>query len=243
MLNNIILAIIQAATEFLPISSSGHLALISNLVAHQNLFYFTVLHMASLIAVIIFTRKELICLLRLDKNYRQLWIHLVIATIPAILCGIFLKHVIEKAFSSFICLGIAFIFTGIVLFTTKFKRPKASLNIRNSVIIGIFQALALFPGVSRSGMTISAALLLGMDAEKAARFSFLLFIPLCLGAFVSELGRFYINLQVIIPFLVCFIFSLLFLNILLIIAKKGKFWMFSAYCILAGILSLVLQFR
>ncbi len=283
MLNKILLAAIQAATEFLPISSSGHLALVSNLISQPDLFFFTVLHLSSLIAVIIFTRKEIGCLLSFNRQYRKMWLYLAVATAPAALFGFFFRGKIEETFSSFLFIGIAFIFTGIILFLTKFQENRfaitsipwrggfplrfsvvrkvflyfpipsktySNLNIKNSLVIGLFQILALFPGVSRSGMTISSALSLGIDREKAIKFSFLLFIPLCLGAFVLEMreellemGNFFcFDLSLIISFFVCLILSLSFLNLLLFIVKKRKFWAFSIYCFVIGFVSLSLYF-
>ncbi len=242
MKNEVLLAVIQAATEFLPISSSGHLALLSNLIDEPNLFLITTLHMASLIAVLIFTRKEIISLIKFEKPYRRLWLYLIIATIPAALFGLFFKNLIEQAFSSFLFLGLAFIFTGSILLTTKLKKPKSKLNSKKALTIGLFQTLALFPGISRSGMTISSSLLMGMTKEKAAKFSFLLFIPLSLGAILTEVGEFYISTSLIIAFILCTILSILFLNILLIIIKKEKFWLFSFYCFAIGIISLILHF-
>ena len=187
MLNEIILAIVQAITEFLPISSSGHLALISNLISSPDLFFFTALHLASLLAVVIFTRSEIKNLITFDRKYRKLWLYLIIATIPAGIVGLLFSDIIEKTLSSFLFLGIAFIFTGIILFLTRVAYPHSNLNWKNSLLTGVFQALAVFPGISRSGMTISSAMISGIDREKAARFSFLLFIPLALGAFILEL--------------------------------------------------------
>lgn len=243
MLNRILLAIIQASTEFLPISSSGHLALVSNLISQPDLFFFIVLHVASLVAVMIFTRKEIGQLLSFNKQYRIMWLYLIIATIPAALCGFFFKDVIEKTFSSFLAIGIAFIFTGLILFLTKFSKIYSNLNIKSSLIIGLLQILALFPGVSRSGMTISSALFLGIDREKAIKFSFLLFIPLTLGALILERGEgLYFDLSLVVSFFVCLILSLAFLNLLLFIVKKGDFWVFSTYCFIIGLISLLLHF-
>jgi len=240
MVSKIFLAIVQAATEFLPVSSSGHLALFSNIISEPDLYFISVLHAASLIAVIIFTRKELWSLISFKKPYRRMWLYLILATIPALLSGFLFRDVIERMFSSVTFLGIAFIFTGFILFITKFTRTRNALNSTNSLVIGLFQALALFPGVSRSGMTISSALFLGIEREKAAKFSFLLFIPLSLGALVlSAKDKLYIDAALIISFVTCAIFSLIFLNLLYIIVKKGKFWMFSFYCFAAGIASLL----
>ncbi|MCD5390836.1 undecaprenyl-diphosphate phosphatase [candidate division NPL-UPA2 bacterium] len=245
MLDRILLAIIQAATEFLPISSSGHLALASNLISKSqpDLFFFTVLHVSSLIAAIIFTRKEIGYLLSFNKQYKKMWLYLIVATIPAVLFGFFFIEKIEEAFSSLLFIGLAFIFTGIILFFTRFSKTYSKLNIKNSLIIGLFQILALFPGVSRSGITISSALFLGIDKEKATKFSFLLFIPLSLGAFILEMGgECYFSLSLVVSFFVCLILSLVFLNLLLFIAKKGKFWVFSMYCFVIGMISLFLYF-
>lgn len=242
MLNEIILALIQSITEFLPVSSSGHLALISNIADKPDLFFFTALHLASLLAVLIFTRKEIANLLSFRKEYRKLWIYLIIATIPAALFGYLFQSLIESAFSSLLFLGTAFIFTGLVLFLTKFTKIRSKFNWKNSLFIGVMQTLALFPGVSRSGMTISAGLLSGIEREKAARFSFLLFIPLSLGAFLLEFKDAYINLSLVISFIICATLSLVFLNLLVRIIKREYFWVFSFYCWLIGLISLLLYF-
>ncbi len=242
MINEILLAFIQAITEFLPISSSGHLAFLSNIISEPNLFFFTVLHLASLIAVLIFTRKEIKNLLSFDKKYRRQGIYLIIATIPAVIFGLFFENLIEKSFSSFLFLGIAFLFTGFILFLTKFSSVSSKLNYKNSLFIGLMQALALFPGVSRSGMTISAGLFSGIEKEKAAKFSFLLFIPLALGAFILELNEFYFNWSLLISFIICLVFSLIFLNLLLLIIKKNMFWLFSIYCFILSAISFKIYF-
>ena len=220
MLKDIFLAIIQASTEFLPISSSGHLALFSNFLSQPNLYFFTVLHLSSLLAILIFTRREIATLLTFDKKYRKMWLYVIIGSIPAALFGFLYEDVIERTLSSFLYLGIAFIFTGVVLFLTKFAKARSELNGKNAFLVGLFQVLALFPGVSRSGITISSALFLGIDKEKAVKFSFLLFIPLSLGAFILELKKFYFNASLLISFIVCFILSLVFVNIIFIIVKN-----------------------
>lgn len=243
MANEILLAIIQAVTEFLPVSSSGHLALVSNFLGELNLFLITILHLASLFSVLIFTRKEIVHLLTFNKSARKLWLYLIIATIPAVIFALIFRQFIETAFSSYIALGIAFLFTGFVVLSTKFAARKSKLNPKNSLIIGLFQMLALFPGVSRSGMTISSSLLSGIDKEKAAKFSFLLFIPLSIGAVILEFGNAYLSLNLAIAFVLCFLLSLLFLNLILIIIKKGYFWLFSIYCFIIGMIALILHFH
>ena len=125
---------------------------------------------------------------------------------------------------------------------TKFAHRIDKLNYTNSLIIGLFQILALFPGVSRSGMTISSALFAGIEREKAAKFSFLLFIPLAIGAFILESGEAYFSLGLAIAFVLSFILSLIFLNALYYVIKRDKFWIFSVYCFVIGIITIILHF-
>jgi len=241
MSNEIIYAIIQAATEFLPISSSGHIALLGNLLDKPNLFLITTLHIASLFAVLIYTRKEILYLLTFKKETFKLWAFLIIATIPATLVGFFLKDIIESSLNSPTTIGISFLLTGTIILSTRFAKHNSKLNYKKSFFIGLFQALALFPGISRSGMTISASLFSGMNREKAAKFSFLLFIPLAIGAFILELGEAYYSNTLVIAFLICFTLSLAFLYLLTYIIKKDKFWIFSIYCFAIGIIILSLE--
>jgi len=237
------MAVIQAATEFLPVSSSGHLALFGNLVSAPNLFFITFLHIASLLAVLIFVRKELLFLLKFNKESNKFLLYLILATIPAAVVGYFFNDYIESVFSSYLFLAMAFFFTGCILLLTKIKVNPGKLGWKNSVLIGLFQALALFPGVSRSGMTISIASLSGIERKKAAKFSFLLFIPLSIGAIILSFGEAYVSLSLIVAFIICFVLSLVFLNLLYLVIRKGNFWMFSFYCFLISIISLVLYFR
>ena len=247
MIIELILAVIQAATEFLPVSSSGHLALFSILFSEPDLFFIVLLHIASMIAVFIFVRKEIARLFVFDKEAIKLWLFIIIATIPGAFAGYFLKDRIEMAFNSVLFLGLAFLFTGTIILLTKIPRQKKILSLKSSVLIGLFQAIALFPGVSRSGMTVSGGLFSGLEKEKAAKFSFLLFIPLSIGALLLELLDFYkgeivLNIPIhtiVISLILCAVLSLLFLNLLMHFIKKDKFWMFSFYCYAIGLLCLV----
>lgn len=242
MFEEILLGLIQGASEFLPISSSGHLALISNLTGEPNFFLITTLHLASLIAVIIFTRKEILNLLKFEKEYKKWWLYLIIATTPAALLGFFFGDFIQKTFASYTFLGIGFLITGSVLLYTKFyEDSNKDFSKKNSFIVGLFQSLALFPGVSRSGMTISSGIFQGLDREKAIKFSFLLFIPLSIAAFLMEFNAGNINYNIIIAFFVCLVSSLFFLNLLTKIIKKDKFWMFGPYCLALGLIVLILS--
>jgi undecaprenyl-diphosphatase len=252
MLDEIIMSIIQAATEFLPVSSDGHLALYSNLFSEPSLFFITFLHIASLLAVLIFTRKEIKFLLSFRNNANKLWLYIIIATIPGALIGFLAKDLIEQAFSSLLVTGIGFLFTGTIILFTRIKKSKkeTEMTSKKVLFIGLMQSLALLPGVSRSGMTISTALFSGIEKEKAVKFSFLLFIPLVIGAFSLEMFDYYKNnfsvsipvTTLVISFVICFLLSLLFLNLLNYIINKDKFWMFSIYCYIIGIITLLLYF-
>jgi undecaprenyl-diphosphatase len=242
MLNEIALALIQAATEFLPVSSSGHLTLLSSLISKPDIFFFTILHLASLIAVVIFTRKEIVQLFTPSEKAKRLWVFLIVATIPAAAVGYFYSGLVESAFNSLMFVGFAFLFTGIVLISTRNAEKFAKLNAKNAFAIGVAQIAALFPGVSRSGMTISSGMFLGLDREEAARFSFLLMIPLVVGAVILESGEFYFSTSLLVAFFVCLFASLLFLNLLMKVIRSGKFWMFGIYCFVIGLVSLYLHY-
>jgi undecaprenyl-diphosphatase len=241
MQNEILLALIQAATEFLPVSSSGHLALFGNMFAKVDLFYFTILHMASVLAILIYTRKEIYQLITFNKKYKRMWIYIIIGILPAGLVGLFFNDFIEQAFSSLLLIGLAYLFTGFMLLITKrFQNTKGKLTKKRSLLIGLAQILALFPGISRSGTTISFGLFSGLKKEEAFKFSFLMAIPLILGATILEFKNAYFNISILVGFVVCLIFSLLFLSLLNQILKKNYFWMFGIYCIILGIITLIL---
>jgi len=245
MLNEIIYAIVQAAAGFFPISSSGHLSLISNFIDKPNLFLITLFHMASLIAVLIFLKNEIFNLLTFEKRYRKIWLYLIIGTIPALLFGFFFKGIIEKGLSSFLFIGIFFLFTSIIVFLTKFAKTGKNLNWKNSLLIGLMQALALFPGISRAGMTISTGFFAGVKKEESVKFSFLLFIPVMLGAFfleALEVQTFQLTFSIIFSFILCVVLSYFFFYLLFLIVRKNKFWIFSIYTFIIGILSLAIYF-
>ena len=200
-------------------------------------------------AVLIFTRKEISEILKFNKESWRLIKYLIIGIIPAGLVGLFLSDLIESTLTSYLLIGIFFFFTGIIVFSTKFIKPsKNKLSNKSAFSIGLMQALALLPGVSRSGMTISTAMFFGIEKEKAVKFSFLMFIPLALAAFIFETIKYSAEvmtipaLTLIVSFTVCFLFSLLFLNLLNYIVKKDKFWLFGIYCFLIGLVSLIIYF-
>jgi undecaprenyl-diphosphatase len=246
MINELILAFIQAATEFLPISSSGHLALFAKTFYEPDLSFFIFLHFASLLAVLIFTRKEIFKLLKFDKRSLGTIGFIVLATLPAIIFYLLFGSFIENTFKSYFYIGISYLLISLFLLSTKNFKGDKKVGWKDSLFVGIFQAFALFPGISRSGITISSARLMGVSKEEAFKFSFLIFIPLVLGAILKDIlfegSQIYFSTQFILPFIVTFIFSLFFLKILQRTLEKNNFWMFGFYCMFVGIVSLIMHY-
>ena len=250
---SIFLGIVQGLTEFLPVSSSGHLALFQYFfhITTPTIFFDTVLHLGTLIAVIFYLRKDIWKILTTlnERKTLRLVSLLVLATIPAVIAGVFLQNKMEQIFKSLGFVGLFFIITSIILSLTYFVK-RATKNLDNlswfdSLFIGIFQAIAILPGVSRSGSTISASLYRNLKREDAFRFSFLLSIPVILGAFLLQLkkqhfhlfnGDFTLNL---IGFLFAAVFGLLSLKIIERVLIKGKFYYFAVYCLVLGVLILI----
>jgi undecaprenyl-diphosphatase len=189
----IILGIVQGLTEFLPVSSSGHLVLMQKIfgVEEPGLFFDTMLHIGTLSAVFVVLWKDIWEILK--KIIQPLTLYIIIATIPAVIAALAFKDLIESAFESGQFLGICFLITSALLVTAEQlakravdKKSGENMNWIDALIIGVFQAIAIPPGISRSGATISGALSRKMDRDFAARFSFLLSIPAILGALILQ---------------------------------------------------------
>jgi len=200
----IILGMVQGITEFLPVSSSGHLVLLQKIfrIEEPALIFDTAVHGGTLIAVFIVLRRDIWNILR--RIFQPLTFYLVIATIPAVIAALLFKNRIEDAFSSGALLGFAFLITSVLLITSEILYRRAGsgfltklegaaparfqdeMNWIDAIAIGLLQAVAIIPGISRSGATISAALSRRLDRDFAARFSFLLSIPAILGALVLQ---------------------------------------------------------
>lgn len=268
-----IISLIQGITEFLPVSSSGHIAILKKLFGLEfNIFFDVVVHLGTLFAVLLFYRVEILQLvtglfrsesktLFSDKTLSRneifyLWGLFLVAILPAGFAGLFLSDYIDFLPSEapawyYFLIGTCFMVTALLLFfSSKIKRVKKfriyQSSFFNSLLVGVSQAFAILPGISRSGATISSAVIIGYEREDAARFSFLMSIPLIFAAFLLELKKvfdselvFHYNniILFIFAFFVSFVvgyFSLLFLIKLL---SKGKIWIFSIYLILPAFLS------
>jgi undecaprenyl-diphosphatase len=268
-LQSIILGIIQGLTEFLPVSSSAHLVLFPYWLGWQipatDAFIFNVLvQLGTLLAVIIYFWRDLVNIARSMINgiiKRQLfkeadarlgWL-VILATIPAGFAGLFLKDTVEAAFSSPIATALLLLVTaGMLLLAEKARkaaRQSTAPGWLDAIIIGIFQALSIFPGVSRSGSTITGGLLRGLDRTTAARFSFLMSIPIMTAAGgVAFLDMLIIpNLIGFLPvmaagFIAAAVVGLLSIKWLMGYIRSHSFLVFAVYCVLVSAFTLVLSF-
>jgi undecaprenyl-diphosphatase len=248
----VILAILQGLTEFLPVSSSGHLALGGLLlkIPQDDITFEVVVHLGTLMAVLAVYWKDILKLvtgvLRRERESLLLAGMLALGSVPAAAAGLLLQDRITAMFSDPMLVSLMLIFTGTVLFGTKFLKngTKDRPGIPGTLLVGISQALALIPGVSRSGMTISSGLLAGIRRDKAARFSFLLSIPAIAGAGVLKLSEASMAdtsyAVLVVGFAVSALTGYAALRMLLRFLKAGKFSIFSWYCWLVGLTGFIL---
>jgi undecaprenyl-diphosphatase len=262
---SIILGIVQGLTEFLPISSSGHLVIIPYLLKWdldpQLVFSFDVLvQMGTLVAVLIFYRVKLIEITQAfingivkrkpfgDNNSVLGW-YLLLATIPAVVVGLLVNGLVEKTFNSPLMVGFfLFVTAGLLILGEilgKHKKDLDQINNKDALWIGFSQVLSIFPGVSRSGATITGGLLCGLERKDAADFSFLMSIPVMIGAGVFSLanlletpGLFAYIPQLLIGFVVAGVVGYISIAWLLNFIKRQSFKWFALYCVVLGILVL-----
>jgi undecaprenyl-diphosphatase len=246
----IILGLIQGLTEFLPVSSSGHLVLAQHYLPGFQaapLPFDVILHVGTLFSLIIYffgdIRDIVVSFFRRDaadsaQNRRLGWL-IVIGTIPAGVVGLLFKDPIEALFSNWTIIPYMLIATAVLLFVGerwgRSKRELESLGVRDALIIGILQAVAIMPGISRSGSTISGGLMTGLKKEAATRFSFILSIPAVFGAFILSLGDFtQFDISFIVGAVVACLVGLLaiWLTFRFVVAKR--LWIFSLYLIIVG---------
>ena len=251
MLEAMLWGLVQGLTEFLPISSSGHLVLVPAFLGVEppDLATSAVLHLGTLAAVLIYYRKDLARMLhfRRDAEARHIVILLIIGTIPATI-GIVLERQLEVFQGSVTAVAIALLVTGVVLVVSGFIVRKArtleQATRTDAVLVGIAQATALLPGISRSGMTITASLARGLGAEQAARFSFLLAVPAIAGGGIIETvqlaGEGGIPSEVWVGVLVAAVSGYLAIAFLIRTLVRIGLRPFALYCFVVGTLALVL---
>jgi len=256
----VILGIIQGLTEFFPVSSSGHLVLFQNLfgLKEPQIFVDLMLHVGTILSLFVFLRREISGLvqgfwlfLRNPKKHRsdprvKTVFAIAVASFPTALLGFIFRDLFESLFASLRAVGLALIFTGFFLFLTKYASRRQKNHLIHPFIIGILQGVAIVPGFSRSGLTIGGAMFLGWEKEDAARFSFLLSIPAILGAAIFQIGKISAGSQpwaiILTGILVSAIFGYLALSLLVSVINRGKFFAFSFYCLLAGIVAIACSF-
>jgi undecaprenyl-diphosphatase len=257
LLEAIILGIVQGLTEFLPVSSSGHLELGKAIFGDVNtpeesLLFTIILHFATALSTLIVYRKDiweiLLGLMSLKNGPEfQFSIKIILSMIPATLVGLIFESEIDTLFTgNVILVGAMLIVTAALLWVAdRAKLGDRDVSIGNSVIIGIAQAVAILPGISRSGATIATSVILGIEKRKAARFSFLMVVPLIFGKIAKdvlggELSLHSENIGVMSAgFLAAFISGLWACTWMIKLVRKSKLSYFAVYCLLAGSMALL----
>ncbi|WP_421978575.1 undecaprenyl-diphosphate phosphatase [Roseivirga seohaensis] len=260
IIESIILGIVQGLTEFLPVSSSGHLEIVKAIlgdtsVPQESLLMTVVLHAATALSTIVIFRKEIgelvIGLFQLKNNDQFKYsLKIVASMIPAAVIGVLFDEEIESLFGGQLLLvGCMLILTaGLLFLADKAKKTDKAVSMPNAITIGVAQAIAILPGISRSGATISTAVLLGIDREKAARFSFLMVVPLILGKVAKDMLSGDIassqieSTSLIVGFLAAFLSGLVACKWMIALVKKSQLKYFSFYCFAVGLGAIIYTF-
>lgn len=257
LLKAIVLGVVQGLTEFLPVSSSGHLELAKfflqdDSLAEESMLMTVVLHAATALSTIVIFRKDIAEIFKglFQFKMNEDWhfaLKIVLSMIPAALIGIIFEEQIEQLFSkNLLLVGVMLLFTGVLLFLAdRAKRTDKNVSYPNALLIGIAQAIAILPGISRSGATISTAVLLNIDREKAARFSFLMVVPLIFGKMAKDilsgdLSQSNDDLTLLLAgFAAAFVTGLVACTWMIKLVKSSKLTYFSVYCFVVGTLAII----
>ena len=255
-LTALILGIVQGLTEFLPVSSSGHLEITKEIFnadyqAKESLLMTVVLHFATALSTIFIFRKDILKILRgifteKDDSERQFATKIIFSMIPAAIVGVFFEDIIESFFNGqLILVATMLILTGLLLFLAdKSKESISQISFLNSFIIGISQAIAILPGISRSGATIATSVILGVDKTASAKFSFLMVVPLIFGKMAKEIldGGITFNSDEIVAygagFTAAFVVGLVACTWMISLVKKSQLKYFSYYCFVVGAIAI-----
>ncbi|WP_149274549.1 undecaprenyl-diphosphate phosphatase [Pareuzebyella sediminis] len=255
-LDAIILGIIQGLTEFLPVSSSGHLELGKailgdQLVAGESLLFTIVLHFATALSTLVVFRKDVWEILKGLFQFKwneetQFSLKIVISMLPAALIGLFFEQQLEAFFGGNVqFIGLMLLITAVLLyFADRAKDTEKIVSYNNAFVIGVSQAIAMLPGISRSGATISTSVLLGVDKNKAARFSFLMVVPLILGKIGKNLlsgelnAHSENNMAMIVGFTAAFVSGLAACTWMIRLVKQSKLSYFAIYCLIVGLIAI-----
>ena len=257
VLQAIVLGIIQGLTEFLPVSSSGHLVLTNEILStdldpDKSMLMTVILHFATACSTIVIFRKEILQILKGLFQFKwnddtKFSLYIIISMIPAAMVGLLFESQIEEFFAGNVLLvGFMLLITGVLLFLAdKAKSSEKGVTTVSAIIIGISQAIAILPGISRSGATISTSVLLGIDRDKSARFSFLMVVPLIFGKMAKDLMSDDViydsesTFPLIIGFLAAFVTGLFACKWMIALVKRAKLKYFSFYCFAVGVAALL----
>jgi len=261
IIDAIILGVIQGASEFLPISSSGHLVIFQSLlgIESENIYLEVALHFGTLLAVLVYFRRDLVGLIKGFVGYiigAQRETHssqfryvvaVVIGTIPVAIGGVIFKKQFEAAFDSVQLTGTMLLVSALFLLFTKYVREgERSVSVVRALVIGLAQLGSILPGISRSGATIATGMFLGMQPQKAARFSFILSVPAVSGAFLFKLldavGASIPGSELLsyaVGALVSFFVGLVAIHYLLKVIATHKFYLFGFWCLSAGFFTIL----
>ena len=258
-LEALLLGLVQGLTEFLPVSSSGHLAIGKEIlnIDSENLAFEVVVHAATVLSTMVAFRKEIFSLVsgalkfRLNEETSYL-LKIAISMIPVFVVGIFFKEFVESLFGSgLIIVGVSLLLTSSLLMLSHFIKPKErELKNRDAFIIGVAQAFAVLPGLSRSGATISTGLMLGVKREEIARFSFLMVLVPILGeAFLEMISGDFSSgatgidpLSLLAGFAAAFVSGLFACKVMIALVKRAKLTGFALYCLIIGVLTILWTF-
>lgn len=259
-LDAIILGIIQGLTEFLPVSSSGHLELGKAIlgddsVQEESLLFTVVLHFATALSTIVVFRKDIWEILSGLFQFKwneesQFSAKIIISMLPAVFVGLFFEEQLEAFFGGNIrFVGFMLIITAVLLyFADKAKDTDKKVSFKNAFIVGISQAIAMLPGISRSGATISTSVLLGVDKSKAARFSFLMVVPLIFGKIAKDIMSGDLNfdgennIAMGAGFIAAFLAGLAACTWMIKLVRKSKLSYFAIYCLVVGLIAIIYGF-
>jgi undecaprenyl-diphosphatase len=257
IIDAIILGIVQGLTEFLPVSSSGHLELGKailgdNSIPEESLLFTVVLHFATALSTMVVFRKDIWDIIKGILKFQwnddlQFVVKIVLSMIPAVIIGLFFEDKLEQLFGGNILLvGCMLIITAaLLLMADRAKNTNKKVSFKNAFVIGISQAIAMLPGSSRSGATISTSVLLGNDKTKAARFSFLMVVPLIFGkigkdVLSGDLSYDTSNFTILsVGFIAAFISGLFACTWMIKLVKSSKLSYFAYYCVVIGLIAII----
>ena len=255
-LEAILLGIIQGLTEFLPVSSSGHLEIAKvlfgdNSLPEESLTFTVILHFATALSTMIIFRKEILEIITGLFQFKwndqsQFSLKIIISMLPAVFIGMLFEEKLESFFGgNLLLVGFMLLITALLLLLAdKAKNTSKNISYTNALLIGVSQAVAMLPGISRSGATISTSVLLGVDRTRAARFSFLMVVPLIFGKVAKDIMGGEINFvssQIGIMssgFIAAFIAGLFACNWMIALVKKSKLSYFAVYCAIVGLIAI-----